>query len=553
MRHLKNWKIVWVKIMSYNILYIANESVLGGAALSLLDMLKALKNVPVNPIVIIPENGILEEQLRKLSIKYYIVSFSRGYGRIGSATREDENRNFKDNYAAALQLQDIIKAEQIDLIHINSSVTNVGAFAALMADIPYVWHLREVLEEHFESEFWDKPLKKELISRADSVITISEAVCDSYKEKYQIESVCIYDGVDIDKYKIELDEKAIEGSGNRFLITGNITENKGQLDAIKAIRILCAEGIKDVELVLVGHCNSHFLWLLLHYIKKHNLEKNVTILPFQENLQALRRNCSYSLTTSKFEALGRCTIEAMLAGQIVIGADTGGTKEIIGVNTKRGYLYEQGNYKSLAEIMKRVLEEENIEKEEYRKNAQKYAVNNFAFSQYCGKLMNLYHNVLENKMRETTNIPFTEELEKRYRSLESSFVEETRERRIIHPNSQSIQSNWQILEQRGEWISTFLWEKGYKKVAIYGMGYFGRRLYDELIYSKITVSYIIDKNPGMLGEIVTVKSPEDIMDEVDLLIVAVAREEKEIVDKYRNCVNFEVRALSEILDEAVSC
>lgn len=34
------------------------------------------------------------------------------------------------------------------------------------------------------------------------------------------------------------------------------------------------------------------------------------------------------------EALGRSTIEAMLAGNIVIGADTGGTKELIGLEEK---------------------------------------------------------------------------------------------------------------------------------------------------------------------------------------------------------------------------
>ena len=36
-----------------------------------------------------------------------------------------------------------------------------------------------------------------------------------------------------------------------------------------------------------------------------------------------RKKVSYSITGSKMEALGRSTIEAMLAGNIVIGADTG--------------------------------------------------------------------------------------------------------------------------------------------------------------------------------------------------------------------------------------
>ena len=50
----------------------------------------------------------------------------------------------------------LYKKENISLIHINSSVSNVGAFADLMTGIPYAWRLREMLEEHFDCEFWDK-------------------------------------------------------------------------------------------------------------------------------------------------------------------------------------------------------------------------------------------------------------------------------------------------------------------------------------------------------------------------------------------------------------
>lgn len=537
--------------MKYNILYIANESVLGGAALSLLDMLKAVKGRLINPIVIIPTHGTIEENLIELSIPYYVVGFSRGYGKIGGATQEDANRNFLDNYQAACQLQDIIKKEKIDLIHINSSVTNVGAFAALMAGIPYVWHFREFLEEDFDCEFWDKSLKRELIKRAASIISISKIVQDSYKKKYDVKSICIYDGLDIEKYKTALRSVDFDKEIHRFLITGNVTKNKGQFDALRAIKLLIDEGIRNIELVLVGNITTQLLWVIKHYIEKYELERNITIMPFQKDLFEIRKNCGYSLTTSKYEALGRCTIEAMLAGHIVIGADTAGTKEIIGTDESRGYLYSQGDYKELAEVMKRVIFEDKAKRNLCRKNAQKHAENEFSNEVYGMHIIGVYERILKSTKKECGNKQFLKNLENRYINLTNNITRTVEEINIFNPRAQSIRDNWSLLAQRGINIGTFLLQNGYKEIAIYGMGNFGQKLYDELVDAGISIPYVIDKNPGYLGEVVPVKQPKETMEDIEMLIVTVANEEDEIADRYRKNARCLVKTLSEILKEVL--
>ncbi len=77
-------------------------------------------------------------------------------------------------------------------------------------------------------------------------------------------------------------------------------------------------------------------------MKRFGLKEEVTFLPYVNNLTELRENSDFALVCSRMEALGRVAIEAMLAGLPVIGADTGGTKELIGENEERGYLYRQG-------------------------------------------------------------------------------------------------------------------------------------------------------------------------------------------------------------------
>ena len=106
----------WGFVKMMNVLYISNEAALGGAAQSLVDMLKRLKEY-INVIVIIPENGVIEEILKELNIMYYIVPFVRGYGKIGKHSKENIEQNYVDNYEAALKLIPIIEKEKINLIH----------------------------------------------------------------------------------------------------------------------------------------------------------------------------------------------------------------------------------------------------------------------------------------------------------------------------------------------------------------------------------------------------------------------------------------------------
>lgn len=535
--------------MRCSILYISNEARLGGADQSLLDMIKAMKKREINMVVVLPENGIIENRLQELGIAYYIIPFRNGYGPIGTGSNLEQEKNFLDNYYAALQLQNIIQRENIDLIHINSSVSNVGAIAALMADIPYVWHLREVLDEHYECEFWDKEFKTTLMRYADATIAISNIVLERYKIKYAIKPVCIYNGIDIDKYKNKLGELKYDTQRNRFIITGNITKEKGQYEAIRAVELLIKEGITNIHLELIGNGEGRFLWFLKQYIYMKNLEAYISIHPFQQDLSEYRKRSQYALTTSKMEALGRCTIEAMLAGQIVIGADNGGTKEIIGTDESRGYLYKQGDYYSLAEVMKRALEELDEKKILIRENAQHYAEETFSLEKYAEKIGTLYEKVLttytlKNKNEEQKLL---KELNIKYRGL----CDKAKIYFSTKSNYENILDNWNQLKLKGIRISDFLKRCAWMRVAIYGMGNLGSRLYEELVTSGIGVSYVIDQNSELLEEVVRVKKPGEEPTEVDVIIVTVSKEEQEIVKNYKEKFSCNIIGISELLKKTI--
>ena len=91
-----------------NVLYIINESEVGGAALSLLNMLEANKG-KLNPVIVIPASGSLEERISQLQIKYCIVPFETDNKVIGEHTDAQRDRVFTNNYQAAATVQKIIK------------------------------------------------------------------------------------------------------------------------------------------------------------------------------------------------------------------------------------------------------------------------------------------------------------------------------------------------------------------------------------------------------------------------------------------------------------
>ena len=378
------------------ILYIWNDLTMGGATQSLIDTLVKMKD-KATCIVAIREKNQIVEYLEGLDIKYYVLPFSCDYGLIDTCTKQRADQSFVENFEIATQLVSIIREEQISLVHINSSTSSMGAMAALLAGIPYIWHIREFLREDFNSDFYDTEIKKELFIRAKKLISISDCVKDKYQERYGLQTIRLYNGLDIKRFKRKVEKRKYN---HKFLLAGVVSEGKGQWDAVRAVEALVKQGYSDVELFIVGDGDENLRWMIEKYVTMKNLNHNIHLVSFRKDLSEYRRKVSYSITSSKMEALGRTTIEAMLAGNIVIGANTGGTKEIIGEEQERGYLYQQGDYANLACVMQKAMEDSDDKKDQMLRTAQQYAESNFNSEQYCDKLYQVYESAVKKFWQE---------------------------------------------------------------------------------------------------------------------------------------------------------
>ncbi len=112
-----------------------------------------------------------------------------------------------------------------------------------------------------------------------------------------------------------------------------------------------------------------------------------------------------------------------------------------------------------------------------------------------------------------------------------------------------IMDIWFSQEQKGKSLIPYMREKNYKRVAIYGMGELGERLYYELIHGGIEVKCVIDQSPYVLGEFVLIK-PTELIPDVDAIIVTAEYYLEDIYNILRKNTNVPIVALSGLIGNA---
>lgn len=515
------------------VLFVTHGADLYGSNKSLVDMLISLKRM-IDPIVLMPESGALDSVLEKKKIKKLVLPFSCNHGG-GVVSQERQDRQFLENCEKAIEIAKIIVNEKIDIVHSNSSICDVGAMAAAIAGVPHVWHIRESIEKGVNSFYWNENYKRILFGDAKRIITISKWLKNDFDSRYGVNSEVLYDVISSKTCDCYFDRN----SNRSFVIVGNIEDYKGQWDAIKAVRVLRDEQGISVKLFLVGGARSkEYEWVINKYIEKHGLQGDIFIFPFVYDVLAIRKKCPYAIVSSKNEALGRATVEAFLSKQLVIGSSSGATKELIGDDGSRGLLYEAGNYKELARCMNRAI---NLSKEEFysiTSYACEYINTELNSEVFNKRLIEIYEECSNPESQLSSTRKTVDEMYKKINEIASA----------DYSKDLLVAAKWLRFERDGS-LSTVLRENNLRNVAIYGMGKFGKKLYDSLAGSEITIMYLIDKNPCRLSELETVVGSDEELENIDVLIVTVSKEEQELVKHFsaNSRGGYRVIGISELL------
>lgn len=385
-----------------NILYIAHESRMGGANMSLLGMIDQMSAENHIYAAVPIKEGFLVDELRKRKIPvFYQHSFwwtiAPGSGQTSTLFRKWVYKILVlHNYVCALRLRKVVKQYSIDIIHTNSGVINTGGILSAMMHVPHVWHLREFGQKDFGFiGAWNYGRINRFMERhSDRVIAISEAVKSEYKKRISADLIrVVYNGVGEENlYEKKQEERNAEAV--QFLISGRLSGEKGQEEAVKAVALLAERGYRNMHLFVAGPGSTDSL---CRSVAQNHIDEYVSFLGYRTDLHLLRREMDVELVCSRCEAFGRVTAEAMMCSNPVIGSDSGGTPELIrdGVT---GYLYRQGSAEDLADKMSRFLEHpETIQS--MGRCAYQDAKEKFSSKVNAENIMEIYQELIYNKNR----------------------------------------------------------------------------------------------------------------------------------------------------------
>lgn len=517
-------------IKKIRVLYIMHETFPAGATYSLVDMVESMIGF-VDPVFISAGMGKVESLLSDKKWKFYRVSRTQEWGEIGRSTEQEMRESYVDNYEAAVFIANIIRLEKIDLVHSNTSVNNSGAIAAIMSGIPHVYHVREFMEEDFGWEYWNKEIKDQIFSSTDLFISISSVMEQKFYEKYGYHASVIYDGMYFQNAADEYNELETQQNQEevKFVQVGILAEGKGIWDTLNAARILKEKGKKNFTIQFIGKANADVKKIVDLFVEGNELGNNIEFIDHCNDVPQYRRNAQFALVPSRYEGLGRVTVEAMIYGNIVIGANTAGTLELIGSKSERGYLFEQGNAENMADTMVQAISEiENVGQKK-RKLAFEFAKREFNLLKYGKSIYKRYIEVLGRDSKEERDLRKRDILSYLDRKYLQYKAESLRIDIRLTQGGGNLWEKWNALDDYS--LMSYLSEKDIGSVAIYGAGKFGKRLINYLLDNKVKIKYIIDQRVSSIDGVDKIfLTPTEFysnikyLPSVDKVIVALSRE-----------------------------
>ena len=233
--------------------------------------------------------------------------------------------------------------------------------------------------------FW-----KIVVKKVDIITTPTEATKNYLKEVLNKKEIYLLrDPIIFIKEIIKKQKKLTnyKSDKNLYVSIGRLTKQKNFIFLLKCFKKII-EINKNNYLYILG--NGEDFYKLKDFINKNNMEKNVYLEGYKENVYEYLSNSKAFILSSLWEDPGFVLIEAGYSNTTLISSDCeNGPKEILDKN-KNGFLFKSNNYNSFLEVFesfqKTDTKEINIKKINAKKMSKKFSL----FSHYCelNKILN---------------------------------------------------------------------------------------------------------------------------------------------------------------------
>lgn len=312
------------------VLYVTHSVGMAGDSVALINILEYLTKDNVTPLVTCPAVGTFSDKLKKMNIPFVVIGNPLEiYPRIYSWKSYIKYpysilRLILKRHFAYKKLCSCIEKFKPDIIHTNVGPIHIGYLAAKKYGIPHIWHIREYQKEDFDmSPFPSMNIfLKRIHDKHNHCVCITKSIFKHFRLDSTKDRV-IYDGV-IEKNNI----KPINKNKNPYILfVGRLEDAKGIKELLCAYNQYALNGGK-LNLYVAGRGDDNYVKECLCILTDTTKEK-VRFLGERKHseIYELMYNAIALVVPSRNEGFGFITAEAMFNGTIVIGKDTGGTKE----------------------------------------------------------------------------------------------------------------------------------------------------------------------------------------------------------------------------------
>ncbi len=344
-----------------NILQVLPELNVGGVETGTRDLAKHLVKIG-HKSVIVSNGGVLVKELESQGSKHYTLPIHK-----------------KSIFTILLmipELIEIIRKEEIDIVHVRSRVPAWSAFfAARLTGKVFITTCHGYYKTHFAS----RPM-----SWGKLVICPSQVIVSHMNKDFgvPIERIRLVPrGVDLERFKFIKPDKKESGAFNIGII-GRLTPLKGHTYFLRAIaRVLHRVNTASIKIWIVGDASASrqgYKRELQILIKRLGLGHCVEFLGTQQNIAQVLSGLNLLVLASIYhEAFGRVIIEAQAARVPVVATRVGGVVDIIDDNLT-GLLVAPSDVEGLTQAIIKVMKDKSLVsyfvKNAYRKVKQKFSL-----------------------------------------------------------------------------------------------------------------------------------------------------------------------------------
>ena len=391
-----------------NILFVQPANTIGGAELSLLELVKYLVDKDIRCMVCMPSSPT-----NALGKRYEQIGVAVHYVQLPTWPRENKlgilrsllqkwylRRKQGSEGKAVSKLVDIIRRERIDLVHSNTVHSRVGYLAAKRCARPHVLHLREVTGgseqsivelkgQHHKDQFKAKWGKHHgLMANSSYCMRMNAPYFEGAEE------LVVYNPIADDYFNLEKKETRIPVISLVANVTSRVKNHKLFVQ-------IAGELIKQyggsLEFRVFGKLPAGedlYFTELKHLVEELGLRSSFRFMGSCSPLEVYAET-DILLHTFPYESFGRIFIEAMAAKVPVIALNGGGASELI-ENEENGLLLEENlSPREMAKQIVACLLNEGLR--------QKLVDNGLAFAQnfrpnhVFKPLIGFYQNILSTK------------------------------------------------------------------------------------------------------------------------------------------------------------